>query len=223
MLDAIEVDDQRVEIKGCTVKCNEVSAPNSMCLYFKMKAACDAHIMFESLRTVEGYKLLDPDSDPEDFNKPIWGPFPIKTGGNKKSEAQGEYAYVEPSMFLSPREFVVANMFDYTTLRFYSKSVLLPEECPGCTDFSGSAIRNTKTGRIRLPFFSCYMAEPIPKADPMDKPTCYFSLVFWADMQGWLGGASESINKKYMGKDVWMYDVRTLGSISFTGCSRHVT
>lgn len=99
-----------------------------------------AQQLFDLLTSVEGYKLIDPISKPEDHAQPPLETFDATNwrtpGPNKRLEVARTTTQL-PIPFFNMREFVVLNAIDSNTRYFISKSIQ-HKAVPGCSSFGAS-------------------------------------------------------------------------------------
>lgn len=171
------------------------------------KVPMNAETLYRHIITKEGYQLLDPDSHPDDFDKPILGPVEIMQpdNGHNPIHSQLEYAYM-PLGPISARDFVVMNVKDPTTLTFFSTSVLASSPHAGGSVYSSylgksyvgtSMSPNAKPKKrvVRAALCSGYRCTPIP--GQMNE--CNFEMFQFLDLGGSLPATiSKFGNKSYL-------------------------
>lgn len=171
------------------------------------KVPMNAETLYRHIITKEGYQLLDPDSHPDDFDKPILGPVRIMQPdkGPSPIHSQLEYAYL-PLGPISARDFVVMNVKDPTTLTFFSTSVLAPSPHAGGSVYSSylgksyvgtsmSPKSKPKKRVVRAALCSGYRCTPIP--GQMNE--CNFEMFQFFDLGGSLPATiSKFGNKSYL-------------------------
>lgn len=164
----------------------------------------NAETLYRHIITKEGYQLLDPDSHPDDFDKPILGPVRIMQPdkGPSPIHSQLEYAYL-PLGPISARDFVVMNVKDPTTLTFFSTSVLAPSPHAGGSVFSSylgksyvgtsmSPKSKPKKRVVRAALCSGYRCTPIP--GQMNE--CNFEMFQFFDLGGSLPATISKFGNK---------------------------
>jgi hypothetical protein len=124
-----------------------------------------AENFYRFLISKEGYKLIDPKSDPEDFGVPVkgYGPWKLTSGGY----CQVEYASMPlmpswmPIPLLKSRDYVVLNGFDDSNKTFYSMSVqAATDEFPGSSIYEAEGVaKDGPNGCVRMAFFSAMRVE----------------------------------------------------------------
>jgi len=158
----------------------------------RIKLGKNARDFFRFLTTKEGYCFLDPDANPDDFNKPIAGPFGW-TGNGYDSKIQAEYAQLDLKLpFVTKRDYVVMNAHDFSRRRWYCKSIQMPSKYPGCTSYSKDGAKMSGD-KIRMAYCVAYSVE-----DGETRETCYLRVIQWCDMGGKMSFANDGGNKKYL-------------------------
>lgn len=168
------------------------------------KVPMNAETLYRHIITKEGYQLLDPDSHPDDFDKPILGPVRIMQPdkGPSPIHSQLEYAYL-PLGPISARDFVVMNVKDPTTLTFFSTSVLAPSPHAGGSVYSSylgksyvgtsmSPKSKPKKRVVRAALCSGYRCTPIP--GQMNE--CNFEMFQFFDLGGSLPATISKFGNK---------------------------
>ena len=177
-----------ISLKATTVQGpTPTYAKNGMLLSFaEIPVHCGAHDFYNFLVSKEGYVLLDPDANPDDFDQPILGPF---EGWKSSSKLQLEYANLAlpgAGCVMSSRDYVILNGHDATTKTFYSVSVQTDVEgYQGASDYceSGKTIPS-RDGRVRMAFWAAYRV--VPSADDSYSSSSTLVVAQWIDLCGWI-------------------------------------
>ncbi|MBN2652585.1 MAG: hypothetical protein JXR63_09385 [Spirochaetales bacterium] len=139
----ISSDDWRRKIKTrsgeiyAAKAVGDFSSTGIKIMMLRMRIAGDASRLFDFLTSVEGFRLLDPISAPQNHAaKPVmdYGAEP-----GRRRELARTTAKIK---FFPEIEFLVFNSIDTTTLTFVSKSVTHPA-CPGASRYSATGSSNT--------------------------------------------------------------------------------
>jgi hypothetical protein len=153
---------------------------------FEMEVGASSAEFFSFLTGKEGCTFLDPDADPDDFGKPLLGPFPLRKG-DQTSHSQIEYS----SINYLHRDFVVLNSRDFVKRRFMTASARF-SGIPGSSGVnSGESSQRSKLGRLRIPIIGFYEVKPI------DNQRCALRVFQWID----LGGAFPAYISRFGNKD----------------------
>ena len=140
---------------------------------FEMEVGASSTDFFSFLTGKEGCTFLDPDADPEDFGKPILGPFPLREDDHM-SHSQIEYS----SINYLHRDFVVLNLRDFEKGRFMTASAQFPG-IPGSSGINGGErLQRSKMGRLRIPIIGFYQVQPV------DHERCALRVFQWIDLGG---------------------------------------
>mmetsp|Transcript_54181 Transcript_54181/g.171951 ORF Transcript_54181/g.171951 Transcript_54181/m.171951 type:complete len:298 (-) Transcript_54181:330-1223(-) len=167
-----------LEGEGVVVEAKKVSGvfESSGCLLTRAGCRIDKYSaaeVFALLTSVEGYSIIDPGSDPEDFKTPgalgkvDWGP-------GRRLELDRAYAMKGTSLF-KPREFCVLNAIDPSRAVFASKSILV-KDMPGGSAFSSAGA--PPNGNVRA--LNTFAAHCIPNGTG----GCTLVIVNWIQMFG---------------------------------------
>lgn len=148
--------------------------------------------LYRFLISKEGYVFIDPDADPDEFGKPILGPYEWEGAG----KLQVEYAKMDLPFPLSKRDYVVLNGFHDASRTFLSVS------CTS-TAVDKQILREhkTKEDKIRMAIFGTYTALPPDKKDH-PHASCVLRVEQYVDMQGWMSWASNKANVTWFQKFV---------------------
>lgn len=171
---------------------NNKKAPPVLSISIRLGVNADEFFKFLTT-TVEGYKYLDPDSDPSHFNVPISGPFSLP--GHSLSKAQAEYTTLKIPL-CTMRDYVVMNAHDFSRRRWYCKSILLDDKYTGHTGYTGTGpVASHPGGCVRMGYISCYWVQDLP--EDVDGKSCLLRVFQWIDMGGWLSSISAGANTSY--------------------------
>lgn len=154
------------------------ASPKIPILGLEMKVGASQSDFFSFLTSVDGYKMLDPDSDPADFSKAISGPWPLAQGNNN-SQRHGQIEYAHLHGLMNFMDIVVMNVKDYTKTRFMSASVQVSAK-PGCSGFYDRDEKlKSVENRRRIPFLGFYQVLS-NRGDNAQE--CHFRVFQWLDL-----------------------------------------
>lgn len=142
-----------------------------------------AEDLYQFLISKEGYLLLDPDSDPNDFDQPLRPP--IMQGSTRK--IQLEYAHLPMPGIASDRDHVLVNVHDHPSRTFLSLTVNAPDLVRGLCGYGRAFPQKGPEGRIRMALFAAY------RVTPLTHTTCMLTAMHWIDFLGWVPGTLSDI------------------------------
>jgi hypothetical protein len=155
-------------------------------LYAPIPVGETADAFYKFLISEEGYKMIDQNANPKDFDTPVkgLGPWHLSDGEYDIPKFQVEYA----SMNIPPRDYVVLNGFDEGNKTFLSFSVqAATDTIPGSNVYEAEGVTKPgKNGKVRMAIFSALRVE----ADKENPNRCILHYFQWLDLLGNLSFAS---------------------------------
>ncbi|TMW65343.1 hypothetical protein Poli38472_007985 [Pythium oligandrum] len=139
-----------------------------------------AQALFDLLITPQGFQLIDPLSNPEDFAKPPLQTFSTTKWRTKSPADKKRLDSVRteaPIPGLTTREFVVLNAVDSSTRIFVSKSVQHKAD-PGCSIYGPASCRGISSDPVRALNTFAVSTEPVVG----DANKCVVRLINYADL-----------------------------------------